>query len=264
MNTPSSPDDSQQALARLRGARVAFSAAPAEIRPFGSGATLSWTITPPEGGAAIFRLNGSVITLNGAIGVRPPETTEYCIEGAVAGARMVLARTTVSVVTDHCIRIAVPEQTVRRLLQEAIDDVRAGAPLVAQRRPASVEVDARGIHVRAFLRIAIANAPDPDLDIDGVLGLGVEDGAVRVFFRRFSVDLDSPRWFALASAGLSKIAEQPMEALITDNLKPMLLRKAEDMIESQLRMIPPGFRLYRIDSGPDELTVIVCPSEPSP
>jgi hypothetical protein len=177
MKTASSPDDSQQTLARLRGVRVAFSAAPAEIRPFGAGATLTWTIVPPEGGgAAIFRLNGSVITLKGVI----------------------------------------------------------------------------------------ANAPDPDLDIEGVLGLGVEDGAVHVFFRRFSVDLDSPRWFALASAGLSKIAEQPMEALITDNLKPMLLRKAEDMIESQLRMIPPGFRLYRIDSGPDELTVIVCPSEPSP
>jgi hypothetical protein len=29
-------------------------------------------------------------------------------------------------------------------------------------------------------------------------------------------------------------------------------------------MIPSGFRLYRIDSGPDELIVIVCPSEPSP
>jgi hypothetical protein len=36
------------------------------------------------------------------------------------------------------------------------------------------------------------------------------------------------------------------------------------MIQSHLRMIPSGFRLYRIDSGPDELTVIVCPSEPSP
>jgi hypothetical protein len=78
------------------------------------------------------------------------------------------------------------------------------------------------------------------------------------------VDLDSPRWFTIASAGLSKVAEQPMEALITDNLKPMLLRKAEDMMQSHLRMMPPGFRLYRIDSGPDELTVIVCPSELSP
>ena len=265
MNTASSPNDSRQALERLRGVRIQFSAEPPEIRPFDSGATLTWTITPLEdSGSVIFRLNGSVITPKGAIGVHPPETTEYCIEGVVAGARMILARTTVTVVTDHCIRIAVPEQTIRRLLQEGIDDVRAGTPLLTQRRPASVEANARGIHVRAFLKIAIANAPDPDLDIDGLLGLGVEDGAVRVFFRRFSVDLDSPRWFTLASAGLSKIAEQPMEALITDNLKPMLLRKAEEMIESQLRMIPPGFRLYRIDTGPDELTVIVCPSEPSP
>jgi hypothetical protein len=264
MNTASSPNDSQQALERLRGVRVQFSAKPTGIRPFDSGSTLTWIITPTEGsGSVIFRLNGSVITPKGTIGVHPPETTEYCIEGAVAGARMVLARTTVSVVTDHCIRIAVPEQTIRRLLQEAIDDVRASTPIVTQRRPASVEVDARGIHVRAFLRIAIENAPDPDLDIDGVLGLGVEEGIVHVFFRRFSVDLDSPRWFTLASAGLSKIAEQPMEALITDNLKPMLLRKAQDMIQGHLRMIPSGFRLYRIDSAPDELTVTVCPSEPS-
>jgi hypothetical protein len=265
MNTVSSPNDSQQALERLRRVRIQFSAAPTEIQPFGSGSTLAWTITPPDNsGSVTFRLNGSVITLKGAIGVRPPETTEYCIEGAVAGARMVLARTTVTVVTDHCISIAVPEQNIRRLLQDAIDDVRASTPLVTQRRPASVEVDARGIHVKAFLKIAIENAPDPDLDIDSLVGLGVEDGAVRVFFRRFSVDLDSPRWFTIASAGLSKIAEQPMEALITDNLKPMLLRKAEDMIQSHLRMMPPGFRLYRIDSGPDELTVIVCPSELSP
>jgi hypothetical protein len=265
MNTASSPNDSQQAIERLRGVRIQFGAEPTEIRPFDSGSTLSWTITPPDdSGSVIFRLNGSVITLKGAIGVHPPETAEYCIEGAVAGARMVLARATVTVVTDHCIRIAVPEQTIHRLLQEAIDDVRASTPLLTQRRPASVEVDARGIHVRAFLRIAIENAPDPDLDIDGLLGLGVEDGAICVFFRRFSVDLDSPRWFTIASAGLSKVAEQPMEALITDNLKPMLLRKAEDMMQSHLRMMPPGFRLYRIDSGPDELTVIVCPLEPSP
>lgn len=265
MNTASSPNDSQQALERLRGVRIQFSAEPTEVRPFASGSTLTWTITPPDdSGSVIFRLNGSVITPKGAIGVRPPETTEYCIEGAVASARMVLARVTVTVVTDHCIRIAVPEQNIRRLLQDAIDDVRASTPLLTQRRPASVEVDARGIHVRTFLKMAIENAPDPDLDIDCVVGLSVEDGAVRVFFRRFSVDLDSPRWFTIASAGVSKIAEQAMETLITDNLKPMVLRKAEDMIQSHLRIMPPGFRLYRIDSGPDELTVIVCPSEPSP
>ena len=265
MNTASSANDSQQALERLRGVRIQFSAKPTEAPPFGSGSTLSWSITPPDdSGSVTFRLNGSVITPEGAISVQPPETTEYCIEGAVAGARMILARTTVSVVTDHCIRIAVPEQNIRRLLQDAIDEVRASTPLATQRRPASVEVDARGIHVRTFFKIAIQNAPDPDLDIDCVVGLSVEEGAVRVFFRRFSLDLDSPRWFTIASAGVSKIAEQAMETLITNNLKPMMLRKAEDMIQSHLRMMPPGFRLYRIDSGPDELTVIVCPSEPAP
>lgn len=265
MNTASSASDSQQALERLRGVRIQFNAKPTEVRPFGSGSTLTWSITPPEGsGSVTFRLNGSVITPEGAIGVQPPETTEYGIEGAVAGARMILARTTVSVVTDHCIRIAVPEQNIRRLLQDAIDEVRASTSLATQRRPASVEVDARGIHVKTFFKIAIPNAPDPDLDVDCLVGLSVEDGAVRVFYRRFSLDLDSPRWFTIASAGMSKIAEQAMETLITNTLKPMMLRKAEDMIQSHLQMMPPGFRLYRIDSGPDELTVIVCPSEPSP
>lgn len=259
---PSPPELAHSALECLRAVRVRLSAEPAEIRPFGSGATLRWTIAPPSDAACelTFSLNGTVISAQGMLAVQPPETTEYRIEGAMREARMILARATVTVAIDHCIQITVPEQHVRMMLQDASAELCAGNTLVSERRQPVVEVDRRGVIVRAFFRINIENAPDPDLDVDCVIGLGVDDGSVAVSFRRFDVDLDWPRWVTITSAGISKIAEQVIEDLVERNMKPMLLDRARQMIDPYLRMLPPGLRLYRIEADADRMTVILCPS----
>lgn len=265
MAQPSPPEMTHGALDCLRSVRVQLSAEPGEIRPFGSGSTLRWTITPPALPSdpdcdLTFYLNGTVISAQGTLVVQPPETTEYRIEGAMREACMILARQTVMVVTDQCIQISVPEHYIRTLLQEATAAVCASNTLVSERRQPVVEVDRRGVNVRAYFKINIENAPDPNLDVDCVIGLGVEDGSVAVSFRRFDVDLDWPRWVTIASAGISKFAEQVIEDLVERNMKPMLLGKAKEMVDPYLRMLPPGLRLYRIEANADRITIIVCPS----
>ena len=236
-----------------------FTATPPTISPFDEGSTLRWAVTLPDSSVQI-RLNGMRVAARGSQIVRPTVTTRYTLTAHRRRASRPLGVVSVNVDTSSCITVTVPESEFRDRIRQAVDEVDRADPRFSQRSPARVEIDASGIHVALRLVLAINNFPDPDVDIDCTLGLRIRGGAVEVYLKRFTVDVDWPWWVTVLSAGVSKIVEEFIEDAVEQRLKQLVLDEAQKRLDELVARLPRPLRIQSIATVQDGIRVTACPA----
>ena len=235
-----------------------FTASPQTINP-GQTCTLNWKVTATSGCSIQVLLNNSVVQKTGSRSVQPTTTTIFRLVGRMFGVQRTLGRATVNVNTSQCITQSVDEDTVRQLLLSLIDENLAGTPL-SQRSPASVEIDRNGIAVRLRLRIAVPHFFDPNLNVDMVITVQAVNGEAVVSYQSFSAKVDWPLWVTGITLGATEFIEGAIEDGIEQKVKPLILQKLKERIDSFLRLIPSNLRLTTITTDADEIKVTACPA----
>jgi hypothetical protein len=234
-----------------------FTASPSTVRP-GIASSLKWNVTMPAGCAVKLFLNGSPVSKSGSRSVAPTTTTTFRLVGKMHTVQQPLRAVTVSVDDSQCIIQSVSEATVRQMLQSLIESALAGSRL-RQRSPANVEIDRNGIAVKLRLKVSIDNFFDPDLNINMVIGVSAASNNVVVSYRSYSNDLDWEWWVTGITLGITKLIEEVIESEIEQKVKPLILQKLKEQIESFISLIPPTHRLVSLTTEADEIRGLVCP-----
>jgi hypothetical protein len=235
-----------------------FSASPTSVRP-GVASTLKWKVTKPSGCSVQLSLNGSAVSAAGSKSVAPSITTAYRLVGTMSTVQRTLGTVTVAVDTGQCFAQSVDEETVRQMLRSVIEASLADSPL-SQRSPAAVEIDRNGIAVRLRLRVAVPDFFDPDLNIDMVIRAAAVDHNVVVSYRSYSNDVDWPWWVTGITLGITKFIEDIVESRIERQVKPLILQRLKEQIDSFLRLIPSTHRLHSLTTEANAITGMVCPT----
>jgi hypothetical protein len=248
----------EQALECLDNTTVnSFTASPSTVRP-GHASTLKWKVTLPVGCGVQLFLNGSPVAKSGSRSVAPTTTTIFRLVGRMFTVQRTLSSVTVAVDKSQCFVQSVDEATVRQMLRSLIESNLAGSPL-HQRSPADVEIDRNGIAVKLRLKVSVPNFFDPDLNINMVIGASAAGNNVVVSYRSYSNDLDWPWWVTGITLGISKFIEEVIESRIERQVKPLILQKLKEQIDSFISLIPATHRLNSLTTEADEIRALVCP-----
>mgnify|MGYP000218047527 CR=1 FL=1 len=234
-----------------------FTATPSTIRP-GVASTLKWEVTAPVSCGVNLFLNNSSVSKTGSRSVAPTNTTTYRLVGKMGIIERILGTVTVSVDKSQCFIQSIDEATVRQMLQSLIESNLAGSPL-RQRSPANVEIDRKGIAVKLRLKVSVPNFFDPDLNIDIVIGVSAASNSAVVSYRSYSNDLDWPWWVTGITLGITKLIEEVIESRIERGVKPLILQKLKEQIDSFIRFIPPTHSLHSLTTEDNEVRGLVCP-----
>lgn len=234
-----------------------FTASPPTVSP-GQASTLKWKVTTAAGCAPQLLLNNSAVQKTGSRSIQPVTTTTFLLVGRIGTVQRTLGTATVNVNTSQCITRSVEEETVRQMLRGLIEANLAGTPL-SQRSPASVEIDRNGIAVKLRMRIAVPSFFDPNLNVDMLIAVRAVDGESAVSYRSFSVDVDWPWWVTGITLGVTEFIEGVIENRIERRLKPLILQKLKEQIDSFLRLIPSTHRLTTLTTEADQITGMACP-----
>lgn len=247
----------EKAVECLGNTTVNFTASPATVRP-GTASTLNWRVTVPGGCGVQVSLNGSPVAKTGSRSVEPATTTVYRLIGRMHTVQRTLGTVTVAADTGQCFSQSVDEETVRQMLRSLITAHLEGSPL-SQRSPANVEIDRNGIAVKLRLRVAVPNFFDPDLNVNMVIAVRAANGQVVVSYRSYSNNVDWPWWVTGITLGITEFIEGIIEDRLERQVKPLILQKLKEQIDSFLRLIPPTHRLHSLTTEADEIRGLVCP-----
>jgi hypothetical protein len=249
----------KKALECLDGIIVkSFTASPTTVRP-GQASTLKWDVTLPSGCSVKLSLNNSTIPKAGTRSVEPVTTTSYRLIGKMFTVEGTLGTVTVAVDTSQCFIQSVDEESVRQMLRSLIEANLTGSPL-SQRSPANIEIDRNGIAVKLRLRVAVPNFFDPDLDVNMVIAVRAVDHAPVVSFRSYSNDLHWPWWVTGITLGVTEFINGTIESRIEQQIKPLILQKLKEQIDSYLRLVPSTHRLQSLSTEADEIRAFICPA----
>lgn len=233
-----------------------FTATPSTVKP-GVESTLKWKVTVTGQCGVSLALNGSPVSKTGTRTVTPTTTTTYRLVGKMNTVERTLGTVTVAVDKSQCLIQSVDEATVRQMLQSQIEANLAGSP-IRQRSPASIEIDRAGIAVKLRLKVTVPGFFDPDLNIDMLIGVNAAGSNVVISFRSYSNDLDWPWWVTGITAGITKLIEEVIESQIEQKVKPLILQKLKEQIDSFISLIPATHRLNALTTEPNEIRVLVC------
>jgi hypothetical protein len=164
----------------------------------------------------------------------------------------------VDVETSQCVGQSIDEETVRQMLRSQIESSLAGSPL-SQRSPANVEIDQNGITMKLRLKVSVDNFFDPDLNINMVIAVRATGSNVVVSYRSFSTDLDWPWWVTGITLGVTEIIEEVIESKIEQQVKPLILQKLKEQIDSFMSLIPSTHRLVSLTTEANEIRGLACP-----
>jgi hypothetical protein len=247
----------RKAMECLDQTTVSLTASPTTVRP-GGATTLKWKVTTANGCSPKLFLNNSPVSKTGSRSVQPVTATTFSLIGEQTTVRQTLGTVTVSVDTSRCLTRSLDEETVRQTVRGLIEANLAGTPL-SQRSPAGVEIDRNGIAVKLRLRIAVPNFFDPDLNVDMVIAARAVNNDVAVSYRSFSADVDWPFLVTGITLGITKFVEGVIESRIEQQVKPLILQKLKEEIDSFLRLIPSTHRLTTLATEPNQIRGMVCP-----
>lgn len=241
---------------------VSFTASPATTTP-GQAVTLRWNIDRSGQCTGQFKINGIAVQMDGSKVVSPLSDTIYSISVAT-GCNITrnLGRVTVDVNESSCRITSIPESLVRNQIIRAVDVSiqefnQSSSNDLTKRTQTQVEIDNLGIAVKLRLEAAINNFPNPDLNVDMKIGIGVGPGnTVSVFYRSFAVDVDWPWWVTGITLGITKIVEEIVEGRIEGKIKSQILESLRTQINEAAKLIP-GV-LASIQTFQDELRLKIC------
>ena len=239
-----------------------FTATPATVTP-GQAVTLRWNISRTGRCNGRIKLNGVNVPMVGSKVVNPLSDTTYRLQVSTpCNITRNLGQRLVDVNTAACQFISIPEPIVRSQIIQAVDASiaehnQSSSNDLTKRSQTSVEIDNQGIVVRLRLEAAINNAPDPAINVDMRIGLGVGPGnTVSVFYISYSLNVDWPWWFHAITLGISAIVEHIVENRIEQKMKPQILTALRNQINSSAGQIP-GV-LASIQTIQDAVRVQVC------
>lgn len=260
---PCTPEMLEQAVLCVSEFRlVSFTASPATVTP-GQAVTLRWNIDHTGQCPGQFKINGISVPMDGSKVVNPLSDTTYTISLTTrCNVTRNLGRVTVDVNENSCRLTSIPESLVRDQIIRAVDASiqeynQSSSNDLSKRSQTQVEIDNMGIAIKLRFVAAINNFPDPDLNVDMKIGLGVGPGnTVSVFYRSFSVDVDWPWWVTGISLGITKIVEEIVEGRIEGKIKSQILDSLRAQIANAVKLIP-GV-LTSIQTLQDELRLKIC------
>lgn len=239
-----------------------FTVTPATVTP-GQAVTLRWNISRTGRCNGRIKLNGVVVPMVGTKVVNPLVDTTYRLQVSTqCNVTRNLGQRLVDVNTASCSFFPIPENLIRAQVIQAVDASiaehnQSSSNDLSKRTQTTVEVDTQGIVVRLRLQAAINNVPDPEINVDMRIGLGVGPGnTVSVFYKSYSLDVDWPWWFHAITLGISAIVESIVEGRIEQQMKPQILTALRNQINTTASQIP-GV-LASIQTLQDAVRVQIC------
>jgi hypothetical protein len=206
-----------------------------------------------------------VVTQVNAIGshvVQPMATTTYILYASIGVARIgkvraELGTVTVTVSEGRCIRQSIPEDDIRRMVQDYFNTNYGPNNSEARlRAPVGLEIDTDGITLR--LRLVKPGIVDIDIDVNARLLLPVQDCQARVMYAEFGVNANLPWWLELVAPVVIDIVEAFIGAHIEGELKPRLLQEVQRFLDDYFRQIPSILCLCRLRPLRDQIEVLAC------
>lgn len=258
---PCTPQMIDNAIERSGNVKLnSFTASPNNVKP-GSAVTLNWSVANATG--VTLKLNGVTISANGSRTVTPIADTQFrIIAECGCNIRKTLGSLLVNVNESSCRQIPIAESIVRTLIINEVNSQisqhnATSSNDLTKRSETVVEIDPTGILIKLRFKIAINNAPDPDLNIDMKIGMGVSPGNnISLFYKNYSTDLDWPWWFDVVSLGITKIIENILEDRIEGKLKPAILNGMRTKIAQTASGIP-GV-ITQITPVQDAIQLTIC------
>jgi hypothetical protein len=257
-------EDEQTLNARLciRHTRLqTFTATPPSLKPGDDATTLTWDVnlSPICQGASVL-LNSQQVPANGSKSVEQSAGATYTLKVRMRSIEKVLGTITVPYDMSSCETWPVSEFLVQPLVAEKIKEMVDAIDRVSLRSDPTVEVLSGGLKFAVRARRDINNAPDLNIDIDAAINISVENGAPRVHFRSFSIDLDFDGWVAIVTLGMSKALEEVGEALAESKIKAAIGSALEPFISAAAAQFS-NKTLHSITFHDIEMRVTFCGEE---
>jgi hypothetical protein len=254
------PDIDDDALDCLVGAQLkSFTARPTTLRPFQGPSTLRWSASVPVGCRVAFGINGRTVARSGSLEVFPVFDTAYALNASVRGASKVLARVTIDVDTSACVSGSVPESILRGQVKQSLESFESDDERAYDLSLDSFEIHSTGLQVSAHMKLEINNFADPRVDVDFVIGLNVEAGVVRPYYRSFTVDVDWPWYVTALTLGITKIVEEFLDDRVEGKMKPSILQNVQGAIDDLVALLPGDMKIHTIGLAEDAVLVTACP-----
>jgi hypothetical protein len=254
------PDIDDEALECLAGTlSTSFTANPTTILPFQGPATLRWSASVPVGCRVGFAINGRAVGRSGSLEVLPAVDTTYALTASVRRASKVLGRVTVDVDTSACVSGELAESILRGQVEQSLASFESDDDRAYDLSLDSFEIRGTGLHVSLHMKLEIDKFADPRVDVDFVIGLNVDNGAVRPYYRSFAVDVDWPWYITTLTLGVTKIVEEFLDDRVEGDMKPTVLDKIQGVIDGLVALLPDDMKIHTIRLTEDAVVVTACP-----
>jgi hypothetical protein len=254
------PDIDDEALECLGAVQLnSFTANPPTILPFQGPATLRWSASVPVGCRVSFGINGRAVGRSGSLEVLPAVDTTYALSASVRGASRVLGRVTVDVDTSACVSGDLAESILRGQVEQSLASFESEDERAYDLSLDSFEIRSTGLYVSLQMKLEIDKFADPDVDVDFVIGINVDDGVVRPYYRSFTVDVDWPWYITTLTLGVTKIVEEFLDDRVEGDLKPTVLEKIQGVIDGLVALLPGDMKIHTIRLVEDAVVVTACP-----
>jgi hypothetical protein len=249
------------AIECLAGTQLkSFRASTTTIKPFQGPVTLSWSTDVPAGCRVAFKINGRTVNRSGSLQVLPAVDTTYRLTASVRGASKVLGSIAVDVDTSACVNGEVPESILRGQVGQSLASFEADSDRAYDLSLDSFEIDNTGIHVSVDMKLEIDKFADPDVDVDFVIGLTVDEGVVHPYYRTFTVDVDWPWYITTVTLGVTKIIEEFLDDRVEGEMKPAVLQEIQGAIDDLVALLPNDMKIHTISLTEDAVLVTACPA----
>lgn len=223
--------------------------------------TLSWQVTgTPATRNVRFFLESSgfymPVASEGTLSVPLTTPTSFGLVASLRRASQVLGEVSIIAVDNPaCFPLAVSEDQVRSVLQQAIADFVAGTNgHLRLRSPVSVSIDTNGVVIKVYL--VVPGTVDVNLDINARVLPLVDNCALRLTLADFGVSADLPWWLNLFFPIIVQIVEAVIANEVDGQLRPLLLQVLQDQVNA---LLPANFCVCQVQSALHELDLTVCP-----
>lgn len=247
-----------------------LTASPQTIKPFMT-TTLNWQADKPKACYVLglylnhqdnCQLVSQSISATGTRTEQPtqPATTYSIIAKMFGYTTGPLKSTTVTVDTSQCLVQSISEADILTEVQKAVDAVDAASNRIYQTKPATAQVDANGITIAAFFKIAVPVFADPDLTINATINLCVVDGVVEPSYRSFNINVKWPAAVKIVTLWATEFVASVLEQEIKTGLKLILLQALKDIIDDYLALPQQqGQGLFMLEMVPHAIDATICP-----
>ncbi len=244
---------------------LSFTADPTQMLPFGQ-STLRWNVKAPPN--VRIKLNGSQVAAQGSMTANPVETRNYTLTAnSSGGLTSQLAQVTVAVDTSACVADVVTEANVRTQVLAVVNAMLAMDNRVVERRPTEVEVTPEGIELKVRLEVKLDNKPNPDFNIDALIGVRVDENGLVAFFRKFDADLDFSFWEDVLIFSVGAVVGGPFlhlaiaiaESNAQSEARQQILAGIQNGLNLISQFIPEGWAPHRVIMGDGQVDVWRCP-----